>query len=246
MVYAEQKDHLTQLLKDFGPQRQSYHPEEPFTRLSNDKNNLWLVNSDGSIDTRSPNSKKLIQTNTSGQFTPEIEGYLTNNESAISDLAQAILDEHFPGSIHQDIIDAIGLNLTIRQMRDPAFRNKIMIAYERRCAVCNFNIQLGDTYIGLDAAHIKWKKAHGPDSEVNGLLLCTMHHKLFDRGAFTLNSKMEVMVSDKAHGTYGFKEWLMDYHGTSIRLPQRKSYYPEPSFTTWHVNEVFHGEYREI
>lgn len=246
LIYAEHKDHLVQLLKDFGPQRRSYHPEEPFVRLSNDKSNLWQVNSTELLDTKSPNSGTLVRTSAFGQFTNEIEQHLRNHPSAVTDLALAILNEHFPGSIHQDIIDAVGLNLTVlRQVRDSAFRNKIMIAYERKCAVCNFNVQLGDTYIGLDAAHIKWKKAYGPDSEENGLLLCTMHHKLFDRGAFTLNDKMEIMVSDQAHGTFGFKEWLMDYHGAKIRLPQRKHYYPEPSFTSWHVSEVFHGSYRD-
>lgn len=121
-----------------------------------------------------------------------------------------------------------------------------MIAYERKCAICNFNVQLGDTYVGLDAAHIKWKKAQGPDIESNGLLLCTMHHKSFDRGAYTITDRMEIMVSDQAHGTFGFNEWLMDYHGKKVRLPQRQQYYPEPSFTEWHVKEVFHGRYREL
>ncbi|AHM63162.1 hypothetical protein D770_24585 [Flammeovirgaceae bacterium 311] len=88
------------------------------------------------------------------------------------------------------------------------------------------------------------EKAHGPDVEQNGLLLCSMHHKLFDRGALTIGKEMEVLVSTKAHGTFGFQEWLMKFNGQKIRLPQRQLYYPDQKFTEWHVNEVFQGEYR--
>lgn len=38
----------------------------------------------------------------------------------------------------------------------------------------------------------------GPDSEANGVALCALHHKLFDRGAFTLSKDMKIQVSEKA------------------------------------------------
>jgi len=38
------------------------------------------------------------------------------------------------------------------------------------------------------------------------------HHKLFDRGLFTLSQERELLVAEKAHGTNGFQEWLMRYH----------------------------------
>jgi predicted restriction endonuclease len=39
----------------------------------------------------------------------------------------------------------------------------------------------------------------GPDAEINGLALCTLHHKLFDRGAFTLADDLKIMVFVKWH-----------------------------------------------
>ena len=63
--------------------------------------------------------------------------------------------------------------------------------------------------VALEAAHIKWHQAGGPDEESNGLALCTMHHKLFDRGVFTLSDKMKVIVSEIANGTKGFQEWVI-------------------------------------
>ena len=81
---------------------------------------------------------------------------------------------------------------------------------------------------------------------VNGLALCSLHHKLFDRGAFTLSKELEILVSDDAHGTAGFDEWLMRFHGEKLNFPQRQTYYPSENFTRWHVREVFQGEYREL
>ena len=89
-------------------------------------------------------------------------------------------------------------------------------------------------------------QAEGPDTEVNGLALCSLHHKLFDRGAFTLSQELEVLVSDEAHGSVGFQEWLKNFHGKEINFPQRQSYYPSEDFIGWHVREVFKGEYREL
>ena len=100
--------------------------------------------------------------------------------------------------------------------------------------------------VALEAAHIRWHQAGGPDLEVNGLALCSLHYKLFDRGAFTLSNDLEVLVSDDANGTAGFHEWLMRFHGEKLNFPQREAYYPGENYTRWHVREVFKGEYREL
>jgi hypothetical protein len=44
---------LTLLLKEFGPPRQSYHPEYPFWRLQND--GAWQVRADGPLKRRQGN-----------------------------------------------------------------------------------------------------------------------------------------------------------------------------------------------
>ena len=93
--------------------------------------------------------------------------------------------------------------------------------------------------VALKAAHIKWHHAGGPDEESNGLALCTMHHKLFDRGVFTLSDKLTVVVCESANGTKGFQEWVIAFHGSSIRAPQRPNYYPDKVAVEWHISEVF-------
>ncbi len=88
--------------------------------------------------------------------------------------------------------------------------------------------------------------AGGSDQEINGLALCSLHHKLFDRGAFTLSKQLHILVSNEAHGTVGFQEWLMNFHGERINLPQSRTFNPDEGNIGWHVREVFQGEYREV
>ncbi len=61
---------------------------------------------------------------------------------------------------------------------------------------------------------------------------------------FTVSPELLIQVSDRAHGTHGFNEWLTAYHGKSLKPPQRPNFYPEPAFVQWHVREVFQGESR--
>lgn len=104
---------------------------------------------------------------------------------------------------------------------------------------------LGNADLGLEAAHVKWHQAGGPDSQDNGLALCVMHHKLFDRGAVMVLEGYEVAVSEQVHGTSGFEEWVLAFHGRPLRSPQRKEYLPVAGYLRWHWKEVFRGPARE-
>lgn len=110
--------------------------------------------------------------------------------------------------------------------------------------MCGYDVRLGSRELGLEAAHIKWHQAGGPDAEVNGLALCALHHKLFDYGAYSVSLRREVQVSELAHGTTGFGEWLVAFHGRPLRQPQSLRYAPEEQFIDWHQREVFRGPAR--
>ena len=185
-----------------------------------------------------------------GGFNNDVYGYLSSNRSSAIRIVNSILNNNFPESIHEDILQAVNLEVQEeainRNRRDPYFRDRVLTAYEHQCAVCGFNVRVGNPLVAIEAAHIKWHQAGGPDTESNGIALCTLHHKLYDRGAFTVNDKMKVSISDQAHGTNGFSEWLLAFDGKEIRSPQRSSYYPNAIFTNWHVREVFQGYGREI
>jgi putative restriction endonuclease len=242
LPYEEVRDKLRNLLIEFGPPRKSYHPEEPFARLVGD--GIWKLSAP--VDLRKFNDKQLLASGVAGGFNQEVIHLLQNNPSLVPVMATKILEEHFPDTIHDDILKEVGLDLSLykKKPRDPLFREKILRAYEYSCALCGFNVRLGKNLVAVEAAHIQWHQAGGPDNEDNGIALCSLHHKLFDRGVFTVSKERKMLVSEEAHGTNGFEEWLMRYHGQTLRSPIRPEYSPKDLFLQWHVREVFRGKTR--
>jgi putative restriction endonuclease len=236
ITFADVDRDLTPLLKEFGPSRRSYHPEFPFWHLKND--GVWEVHSLSPLKTRkgsnSPLKSELLANNVHAGFTDDVQKALRADPSLISKIAARLLEEHFPESLHPDILAAVGLALdtgvSTRRKRDPQFRQRVLIAYEYRCAVCGFDVRLGGATVALDAAHIRWVQAAGPDEERNGLSLCVLHHKLFDLGAFTLEPGGCFLVSEQAHGSAGFEDSLMRHHGSPVRKPQRPEWHPASEY----------------
>jgi len=239
LLYDDVKEPMKNLLKEFGPRRQTYHPEEPFVRLT--KDGIWALNED--VDSVQINGSWLSKHEIVAGFSDEVYSLLRNDANLVREITEMVLFNHFPETIHEDILSAVGLDFDSwsNECRDPKFRDRILRAYEYSCAVCGFNVRLGNNLIAVEAAHIKWHQAGGPDSEENGIALCAMHHKLFDRGVFTITDSKELLVAEEANGTNGFQEWLMRYHGQPIRLPIHPDYKPKSSFIDWHIREVFRG-----
>jgi putative restriction endonuclease len=253
--YGEVDRKLRDLLEEFGPARSSHHPELPFWHLQSD--DVWELAPGGSGSERvvatGPNRRLFLTHGYSGGFPIKIYDRLLDDRELILRIARAVLAAHFPPSIHEDIAAAVGLDLeasgvapttlagTSPAPRNPLFREQVIRAYEYRCAVCGFQGRLGHALVGLDAAHIKWHQAGGPDVTVNGLALCALHHKLFDRGVFTLTDSLKIQVSERANGVGIFDHLVLAFNGQGIHLPQRRSYYPEDEFIGWHTREVFHG-----
>ena len=240
---------LSDLLLDYGPPRKVQHPEFPFWRLQND--NVWEVNTSSCIqlgvDGGAPKGE-LLRVDATGRFAEDIRSAFATDPSLVPALGQFILQAHFPASLHQDILDAVGLELTERTAgggpRDPNFRRIVLTAYEYQCAVCGLQILLSGSPIALEAAHIQWHQADGPSMVRNGLCLCCLHHRLFDLGAITINEELIVIVSDQAAGLSGIHEHLMIHRGHPIKLPIHESDTPRPDFIEWHHREVFRGSAR--
>ncbi len=236
---------LTALLREFGPPRRSDHPEQPFWRLQRD--GVWTVHAPPDLQTKAgadiPRIGELRSLDIQAEFSPDVHTALAADPGLIVAIAIRILERHFPKSLHSDILNAVGLTLETtggRRKRNPAFRQRVLKAYEYRCAICGFDVRLGSASIALDAAHIRWHQVGGPDVESNGLALCVLHHKTFDLGAFTVREGV-LLVSDQANGTTGFQEFLMAHHGRQIREAQHPDWRPEPRRLDWHGREVFKG-----
>lgn len=252
-TFSEIENELVPLLAEFGPLSAQDTPHLPFWHLKTD--GIWdIPNPEGVLTGAGKISRKYLRDhNVLGGFTPEIDKML-REESGLSQLiAQQILIKHFPTSIRQDIIDTIGLDFEAslatdtqqKRKRSSEFRKRILEAYSYRCAICGMNMSLENTSIGLEAAHIKWFQAGGPDEENNGLALCVLHHKLLDRGALAIDPDNKVLVSEKAHGNAGFDEWVFGFRGKPLNDPIKSEFRPNPEYTEWHIREVFQSRYNK-
>lgn len=239
---------LGELLREFGPpRRKAIHTEAPFWRLQRD--GVWEIEGAAGVGLTSSgdaHKRDLLRHDVRGGLPVDIYRALRADHRLAAEIAHELLAAHFPETRHDDILQAVGLDPDLpstppRKMRDPGFRHAVLRAYEHRCAVCAFDVRIGNRTIALDAAHIKWHQAGGPDDVRNGIALCVLHHRLFDEGAFTLSPVDDsvVLVSESAHGTAGFDEWLGRFHRRAIRRPVRDSYRPDGRFVAWNVREVF-------
>ena len=250
--YSEIDNALTGLLKHFGPPRQVQHPEFPFGRLVRD--GLWEIPEEASLRrTRSGDllRAELIARGITGGLPEPLYRLLTDNLRTVQLAAGRILDAHFPISMHQHILEAVGLDgladaetTSQQSKRDPRFRSVVLAAYERNCAVCGFDLRLEDDLLGLEAAHIRWHSHGGPDHVTNGLALCTFHHGAFDRGAIglkesTKGSGYRVIVSPLVNGESAARDWLRDYDGKSLRPAQSGAQVPDAAYVAWHAKQVF-------
>ncbi len=259
--FREAAEPLDRLLEEFGPPRKQHHPEYPFWRLERD--GIWQVAWPPPLQLRErrtvdPSRSQLMKEGVEAGFTPEIHALLESNARLRRQAVTLLLEQNFPSSLHDEILTAVGIDpgweTVERRVRDPAFREKILIAWEYRCGVCRFDLRLGTVPMALDAAHIRWKQVGGPDEESNGIALCAMHHRLFDRGAFTLASDsaapdeepVHVVVSQRAVGGNALQDWLLSFHGRPLEGPQQPDQRPAEQHLTWHRREVFRGPERRV
>lgn len=240
--FSELEGPLTRLLRDYGPPRKSNHPEYPFWRLQQD--GLWEVVSTAPLARRVSNTdpprSELRSKNAVGGFTQDVYDQLRRSPNLVIRIARRLLETNFPDSLHEDLLTEVGLPTSAAvRTRDPRFRSEVIRAYEHRCAVCGFDLKVGDADFALEAAHIKWHQAGGPDEVTNGIALCVVHHKALDRGVIGLTTEMTIIISADLHGLCGAKEWFETFKGRVIRAPTRSEWRPKESYLNWHYEQVF-------
>lgn len=249
--WVEAEPRLKALLEEFGPAGSAGSRHYPFWHLRTDK--LWQLNGPARILDRpagaTPTLTELRANHVSGGFPPAMLSALSRDPALVAAIARRIVDAHFPGTLRDDVLSAVGLPLDSAEeqsgadatrRRDPAFRERVLLAYQYRCGVCGHDLRLGRQTIGLEAAHIKWFQANGPDIVPNGIALCSLHHKVFDLGAFTvLPGSYQMVFSQHLNGSNETAARMLAYHGAALVRPQSESYLPQPEYLEWHRREVF-------
>jgi len=249
--WVEAEPKLKALLEEFGPSGSAGSRHYPFWHLRTDK--LWQLEGPARILDRPPGATptltELRVNHVSGGFPPALQAALSRDPVLVAAIARRIVDAHFPGTLRDDVLAAVGLpsdsigddaGADAARRRDPAFRERVLLAYQFRCGVCGHDLRLGRQTIGLEAAHIKWFQAHGPDIVPNGIALCSLHHKVFDLGAFTvLPGSYQMVFSQHLNGSDETSARMLAYHGAALVRPQSEGYLPQPEFLEWHRREVF-------
>ena len=132
---------------------------------------------------------------------------------------------------------------TKRALREVSFRRRVLTAYSQSCAMCGVQLRL------LDGAHIL--PAEHPDSTDgthNGVALCPLHHRAFDRAFVTFDPEFQIHVNQDtvaqlrqtnlAGGLDGFENALRPM----LALPPDRRDHPSPHFVNmanahrgWHL-----------
>lgn len=143
--------------------------------------------------------------------------------------------ETFPSDIPTELLSTVKVRL-----KQAFFRRMILSAYESLCCMC-----LLSSPKLLTASHIKPWAVATPSERLdphNGLLLCALHDRAFDRGLVTVTSQLNVQIAGQLlvnRPTSVERAAFIDIDGAPIRMPTRFS--PATGFLEHHNRQIFVG-----
>jgi putative restriction endonuclease len=195
---------------------------------------------------------------TSGHLPDGFASALLADRKLLNSVVQNLLNLHFEETLHADILAAVGLpevevagvaesfaSYGQHRRRDPQFREKVLRAYEHRCAVTGFRAALRGAYFGCEAAHVKWFACEGPDVVENGIAMEPTLHKLFDAGAWSLTDDRRILVSSEFTGSDEAVARLRELHGKPLRKPLPGSPQVLAEYIHWHREPKHGGVFRQ-
>src|SRR6266568_1973419 len=225
--------------------------EEYLARLRAD--GVWVLNADVEMDHVRP----LAERHVVGHFDPALEAALRADPALVRSAARALVTSNFPETVAPDVLEAVGLDPAMvlaaadvvpdprrradERRRDQRWRWAVLEAWDRQCAFCGYDGQLGGASVGVEAAHVRWFGFGGPDALDNGLALCVLHHKLFDLGALGLDADLRVLVSATFTARTAAGRMVYELHGRELS-PRPGTKVPAAGHVAWHAREVFKGE----
>ncbi|WP_371791533.1 HNH endonuclease [Streptomyces sp. NBC_01471] len=246
--YSAVEDDLKELLTEYGPSNRTT-PSYPFHHLVSD--GVWEVRTDRGPGSPGSGVRELRAAGASGRLAPDLRAALRGDPSLLGRVARVLLDLNFPPSLHTELCEAVGLELepaetgqlaTGPRQRDRRMRELVLTAYEYRCAFCGYDGRIGPVPVGLEAAHVRWWAFDGPDDVENGLCLCSLHHKLFDKGVLGIGEDHRILVSQRfvGHSTTA-RLHVIALAGRPLLGPQPGARPVAAAHRSWHTAQVFHG-----
>ncbi|THA28984.1 restriction endonuclease [Streptomyces sp. A1277] len=251
--YSAVEGDLKRLLAEYGPANPTT-PAYPFHHLVSD--GVWEVRTDRGAGSPGTGVRELRATGATGRLAPELRAALRREPSLLGRMARVLLDLNFPPSLHDELCETVGLELqqaevvevsAVQRRRDRRMRDLVLTAYEYRCAFCGYDGRIGAVPVGLEAAHVRWWAFGGPDDVENGLCLCSLHHKLLDKGVLGVGEGHRILVSQSFVGhSAAAGEHVVALAGRPLIGPQPGFGRIAPEHRAWHASQVFHGDPRPV
>lgn len=76
-----------------------------------------------------------------------------------------------------------------KKLRDVSFKRRVLTAYGYTCSFCGLQLKL------IDAAHILPVENDGTDETWNGIALCALHHRAYDRNLITFDETYHIFLN---------------------------------------------------
>lgn len=120
-----------------------------------------------------------------------------------------------------------------------AFRRAVLASYESQCAVCRIGLpEL------LCASHIiPWRHDESRRADpTNGLAMCALHDRAFDRGLIAVDDDTRLIVSPRVQNEAApplHRLGLIEIAGVALHPPRR--FHPDRTALAWHRRQVFGG-----
>jgi putative restriction endonuclease len=249
LPWTEAEQRLADLLEEFGPTSRTGRAQSaayPFTRLRAD--GVWVLDRDVPMDNVGP-----LREGVTGRLEASLEEALRSRPELLDEAARALVESHFPSTVGPDVLVAVGLDPDVlargsadgggspeQRRRSRIWPATVIEAWDRQCAFCGFDGAAGGAAVGIEAAHVRWFTQGGPDDLDNGMALCSLHHKLFDRGLLGLDDDHAVVVSQRFSARTPVGRTVYDLHGQPLR-PRRGTPLPAGQHVAWHREQVFQG-----
>lgn len=140
---------------------------------------------------------------------------------SMDSLAQGIINnDPLPAEIHQI--------LKFRGTVQIIFRKALLKVYKKRCCICGLDIEEV-----LEASHIIPYSDCTDEQKIsvnNGLLLCSLHHSLFDAGILEINKKYQIKLKKFNSKNEASRKFVGFYQDRMITLPKELKHYPSKDY----------------
>jgi len=128
--------------------------------------------------------------------------------------------------------------ITLARVGQDFFRRTVLASHDFKCCICG--LDLAELLI---ASHIiPWSvRTETRLDPCNGIALCTLHDKSFDRGLLSITPDYTIRIAGKVNSSRSdfVKQAIIEFEGFTIKLPSR--FTPNIEFLAWHLENVFLG-----